>query len=80
MIKVYGGVIVNGKELLNEEIATLNPNRGWVYGLHWIFAGTQGFEEADIYAENNGIVFKGGYGKDALKNFFLWYAAQTSVL
>jgi len=78
-MNIYGGVIVGNKEYLNEEIATLDPARGWVYGLHWTYAGDQGWEESNIYAEHNGKTFSSD-GRTGLKDFLQWYKQQEFVL
>lgn len=48
MLEVYGGVIVKGVEYLDKDILTISPRQRLLYGIDWIYAGDQFFEESCI--------------------------------
>ncbi len=82
-MKVYSAIILikrdsKGKEISralfeNDEIATLDPERRYLYGIDWVYAGTAGFQESNIYAEHKDIVFDDGFGRQALEKFLNWH-------
>lgn len=71
-IKVYGAVILHGKGIGDDDIATINPKQRMLYGIDWKYDGDQFWEESNIcvvYGGNNkNISFGGRTGLcDALK-------------
>ena len=62
MLTVYGGVIVKGKEYLNEEILDIDPKQRLLYGIDWKYAGDQFFEESDIVVSGTGLSYSGRKG------------------
>ena len=48
MPEVYGGVIVKGVQYLDNDICKINPTQRLLYGVDWVYAGDQFFEESNI--------------------------------